>query len=107
MNRLVACCTGLGCLAYVASAQALTVTTTADASVLANAVKSAAGSAVTVTSATYEGAPTASGTYTDGPLGISNGALFTSGAAELALPPSDGAGTTQDNGLPGSPLCDA
>lgn len=107
MNRLVACCTALGLLTYGASSRALTITTTGDPIALASAIKAASGGAITITSASYAGAADAAGVYGDGPLGISDGALLTSGAAQIALPPSDGPGSGRNNNLPGSALCDA
>jgi hypothetical protein len=65
------------------------------------------GAAISVTGVSYSGAAIASGTYTDGPLGLSDGALLTSGSAQNSLPPNDSGATTQANGLPGHPLCDA
>jgi putative metal-binding protein len=106
MNKLVTCGTALGCLVCVASADALTITPTGDASALASAVTSPSNNAVLITSFSYAGAAVASGTYSDGPLGIPNGAILTSGGAALALPPSDG-NVSQSNNVPGSPLCDA
>lgn len=87
-------------------ADALTITTTNDANALLNSMLGSGG-AITVTSVTYNGSGGASGTYTAGPLGIADGALFTSGDAQLALPPSDSGATTKDNNLPGDPLCNA
>jgi hypothetical protein len=52
----------------------------------------------------YAGAATDSGTYSDGPLGIADGSLFTSGGASLALPPSEPFKVSQENNLPGDPL---
>ena len=82
---------------------ALDIKTTDDATTLYKALLSGAG--ITVNSATYSGAKTASGTYTKGPLGIADGILMTSGGAALALPPNDLEGATQENFLPGSDLC--
>jgi hypothetical protein len=85
---------------------ASTITVSDDGNTLASSLLGG-GAAITITSAVYSGAATASGTYTDGPLAIPNGALFTSGAALLSVPPSDAEGTTQNNLLPGDALCDA
>jgi putative metal-binding protein len=84
----------------------LAVTTTADASALANALTSKSG-AITVTAVSYAGAAAASGIFENGPLGLADGSLFTTGAAQLSLPPSDSGSIGQDNALPGDALCDA
>jgi hypothetical protein len=84
----------------------LAVTTSADAGALAGALTSDSG-AITVTSATYSGAASASGLFSHGPLGLADGSLFTTGGAQLSLPPSDSGSTSQDNQLPGDALCDA
>ena len=84
-------------------AVALDIKATNDATTLYKALLGGAG--ITVSSATYSGAATASGTYTKGPLGIADGIIMTSGGAALALPPNDQEGATQENNLPGDPLC--
>jgi hypothetical protein len=93
-------------LFYGASAHALNIVPTNDPAVLANGILGA-GQAVTILNVSYSGAPLASGTYTSGPLGISNGALFTTGAATNALPPNDSPSTSTDNGRAGDPLCNS
>ncbi|MDI3286435.1 choice-of-anchor L domain-containing protein [Polyangium sp. 15x6] len=107
MRPLLVLSAAVSAMVYVSSASALTVGTTSDAATLADALKSTSGSAITITSAVFSGGATAAGTYSEGPLGIADGSLFTTGDAQLSLPPSDSTGTTQDNGLPGDPLCDA
>jgi len=80
------------------------ITPSGDATTLANALLGSGG-AVTITSATYTGAATASGTYTSGPLSIADGIIITSGSATNALPPNASGSTTTSNGLPGDTLC--
>jgi hypothetical protein len=82
------------------------IVTTDDAAALASALLGG-GTAVTITSATYSGAASASGTYVDGPMNLKKGSLFTTGAALLSVPPDDGPSTSQSNDLPGDALCDA
>jgi hypothetical protein len=106
LRRIAAASVALSSLAVGSSAHALTVTTTDDASTLVGAMLGS-GAAISVTGVSYSGAAVASGTYTDGPLGIAGGTLLTSGAAQNALPPNDSGSITQANGLPGHPLCDA
>jgi hypothetical protein len=106
MKRFITVCAALACLAPGSEALALTIGTTSDANTLANALLGS-GTAISITLVSYSGAAVASGTYSDGPLGIANGAILTSGDAQLALPPSDSGGTGFDNNLPGDPLCDA
>lgn len=85
---------------------ALSVTTTADASTLASAILGDAA-AVTVRSVTYSGASVAAGVYTDGPLGIPDGTILTTGSAITSLPPSDGGNLGTNLGRSGDSLCDA
>ncbi len=92
-------------LAQAPPAAALDITPTGDGAVLAGATLSGGG--VTVTSTTFTGEAAAAGTYVAGPLGIADGALFTSGAAVDALPPNDDEGTTTMWDGPGDPLCEA
>jgi len=96
-------------LAYLfssGSAHALTLTNTTDPMVMANAIVGGVYG-VTIKSATYNGAASASATFTNGPLGIPDGILLTTGSAQLAMPPSDSGATGQSNGLGGDPRCDA
>jgi hypothetical protein len=95
------CCFGSG-----ASAFALTINPTSDPNVLTNAFLSS-GIAVTIITSSYSGAGSASATYSQGPLGISDGMLLTSGEANLALPPSEPFKVSKQNNQPGDPLCDA
>ncbi|KAH0548130.1 hypothetical protein GP486_008141, partial [Trichoglossum hirsutum] len=82
-------------------ASALTVTPSGDANKLANAIL---GPGLTLISASFQGAASGSGTYTDGPLGIRDSAILTTGDALHPNPPSS-EGTTQN--LPGFARCDA
>jgi hypothetical protein len=82
------------------------ITATTDANALANALLGTT-EAITITSATYAGATPASGTYQDGPLGLTRGALFTTGGALLSLPPNDNGNTSKNNSRSGSPLCNS
>jgi hypothetical protein len=104
--RLGAAALTLASLGIASNALALNVTTTSDPIALGDAILGS-GSAIYVSSVTYSGAAIASGTYTDGPLGIADGALLTSGSAQNALPPNNGGSTSQNNGLGGHALCDA
>ncbi|WP_437963901.1 choice-of-anchor L domain-containing protein [Sorangium sp. So ce260] len=106
MKKLAATSAALLCLGHGGSAFSLTIGTTDDAGALTSALV-ASGGAINVTSVSYSGAATASGTYSEGPLGIADGAILTSGGASLALPPSDPFLVSQENNLPGDPLCNA
>ncbi|KAH0543249.1 hypothetical protein FGG08_002413 [Glutinoglossum americanum] len=79
---------------------AANITPTGDANTLANAIL---GPGVSLISASFQGAATGSGTYTDGPLGIKDAAILTSGDALHPYDPST-SGTEQD--LPGFGRCD-
>jgi hypothetical protein len=46
----------------------------------------------------------ASGIYYDGPMGIANGIILTTGLAQSAYPPNDAPNTSTDLGLPGNPI---
>ena len=106
MKRIAAVCAALCCFGSGASAFALTISETSDPNVLTNA-SLGSGSAITILSSSYSGAGTASATYSEGPLGISDGMLLTSGGANLAQPPSEIFNVSQLNNQPGDPLCDA
>eukprot|EP00326_Haptolina_ericina_P010863 CAMPEP_0181215038 /NCGR_PEP_ID=MMETSP1096-20121128/25793_1 /TAXON_ID=156174 ORGANISM="Chrysochromulina ericina, Strain CCMP281" /NCGR_SAMPLE_ID=MMETSP1096 /ASSEMBLY_ACC=CAM_ASM_000453 /LENGTH=286 /DNA_ID=CAMNT_0023306853 /DNA_START=78 /DNA_END=938 /DNA_ORIENTATION=+ len=70
------------------SAFALTVSASGDAGVLASAIL---GSGVTITSATYTGVASASGTFAEGGdtgIGITEGLILTTGAATDAIGPN-------------------
>ena len=95
---------GVALLVPAAAEAQFTIVPTNDATVLADALLGGTG-AVTITSSTYSGAATASGTYTDGPMGIANGVILTSGSALAALPPDNSGSTGTVNGEPGDPLC--
>lgn len=104
--RFGAAALALASLGVASNALALNITTTNDPIALGDAVLGG-GSAILVNSVSYSGAAVASGTYTDGPLGIADGALLTTGAAQLALPPNSGGNTGQSNNVAGSSLCDS
>ncbi|KAJ4123004.1 hypothetical protein NW768_009996 [Fusarium equiseti] len=76
--------------------QAFSVTATNDANTLASAIF---GDGITVLQAAFSGAAISSGTFTDGPFGIGNGGILTSGAAVGALPNGN---HYVNNGAPGS-----
>ena len=62
------------------AAAQLSIGPTNDATSLTSSVVGS-GSAISIISSTYVGGDTASGTYSDGPLGIGDGILLTSGLA--------------------------
>lgn len=91
--------------AAAANASPMTVTTTNNATTLADAL---AGTGVTISNATYTGAAGASGTFTGGTgagVGIDQGIVLTSGlAASAGLPwSSDNGVPSTGNGTPGAP----
>jgi hypothetical protein len=106
MKSFVSLSSLLTVLGIASSSFALNVTTTNQASALAGTMLGPGGS-ITIVSASYSGGPEAAGTYTNGPLGIADGAVLTSGSAQLCLPPNDSESSSASNGLPGDPLCDA
>ncbi|RSL96179.1 hypothetical protein CEP52_011615 [Fusarium oligoseptatum] len=75
----------------------INITPSNDANALANAVF--IGPGVVITSASYQGATDASGTFTNGPFGIGGGGIFTSGLAASASP---GGNARIGNGAAGS-----
>ncbi|MCO4774252.1 MAG: choice-of-anchor L domain-containing protein, partial [Deltaproteobacteria bacterium] len=104
-RRLGASITALSLLlAGPASAQ-FAITPTSNGGTLASALD-ASSSAVTITSASYIGANGAAGVYTQGPSGIEDGVIITSGSAVGALPPSNSGSTSTSNNQPGDSLCD-
>jgi hypothetical protein len=84
----------------ITGASAANITPTGDANTLANALL---GPGITLVSASFQGDPAGSGTYTDGPLGIKNSIILTSGDALHPYGPST-EGTAQN--LPGFYRCD-
>ncbi|KAJ4235939.1 hypothetical protein NW759_001024 [Fusarium solani] len=72
-----------------------TVVTNADGTTLGNAMMP--GSGISLLSGSYTGDSAASGTFSDGPFGISSGTILTSGRADGATVP----GSDNDNGQPG------
>jgi PEP-CTERM motif len=90
---------GLGLV--TAPAHAINITTTSNANVLVNSIL---GSGITVSNVTYNGAPIASGTFTNGlssGIGIDTGIILTSGNANLAPGPNTQDSATGNNGLLG------
>lgn len=61
---------------------------------------------LTITSVTFEGAPTAAGLYTDGPFGIADGVVLATGDVTNALPPNEYGNVSTDFGLDGCEECD-
>ncbi|WP_170228821.1 choice-of-anchor L domain-containing protein [Polyangium fumosum] len=107
MRPVLVLSAAMSVVVYGSSAAAqLAIQTTNDPDALATALLSST-SAITITSVVYSGAAAAAGTYTEGPQGIADGALFTTGSAESALPPSDSPSTSTNNNLGGDALCNA
>ena len=92
-------------LTSVSYADPLIVTTTNNATTLANTLL-AGGSGITVNSATYTGAAVASGTFTGGTgiIGFESGILLTSGSAPIAVGPNNSGSAGLINGAPGTAL---
>ncbi len=92
-------------LTSVTYADPLIVTTTNNATTLANTLL-AGGSGITVNSATYTGAAVASGTFTGGTgiIGFESGILLTSGSAQIAVGPNNSPGAGLNNGAAGTAL---
>ncbi|KAI9766916.1 MAG: hypothetical protein M1840_006213 [Geoglossum simile] len=84
----------------ITGASAVNITPTGDATTLANTLL---GPGITLVSASFQGDAGGSGTYTDGPLGIKNSIILTSGNALHPYEPST-EGTALD--LPGFGRCD-
>ncbi|KAF5703062.1 hypothetical protein FMUND_13176 [Fusarium mundagurra] len=82
--------------ALLRASYAFSVTADTDGNVLASAIF---GTGISVISASFTGASDSSGTFTDGPFGMGDAAILTSGAAVGALP--NGAHFV-DNGAVGS-----
>jgi hypothetical protein len=82
------------------------VSPTNDPVLLANsALDASVGVPLTLVNATYSGAKTASGTFTDGPQNFGSGIILTTGAASGSLPSSPNPGPGVDNKAGGSVLC--
>ncbi|CAN5885335.1 hypothetical protein BH18ACI4_BH18ACI4_28490 [soil metagenome] len=92
-------------LTSVTYADPLVVTTTNDATALANTLL-AGGSGIVINSATYTGAAAASGTFTGGTgiIGFESGILLTSGLAQIAVGPNNSSSAGSNNGAPGTAL---
>jgi len=90
---------GFGLL--TAPAHAVNITTSSDANLLVNKI---VGSGITVSNATYKGAPIASGFFSNGlasGIGIEEGIILSTGYAESAIGPNNDDGATGNNGLVG------
>ncbi|KAF5630835.1 hypothetical protein F52700_7054 [Fusarium sp. NRRL 52700] len=72
--------------ALLRASYAFSVTENTDGNVLASAIF---GNGISVISASFTGASVSSGTFTDGPFGMGDAAILTSGAAVGALPNGD------------------
>ncbi|PNP83052.1 hypothetical protein FNYG_03374 [Fusarium nygamai] len=82
--------------ALLRASYAFSVTADTDGDALASAIF---GTGISVISASFTGASDSSGTFTDGPFGMGDAAILTSGAAVGALP---NGGHFVDNGAAGS-----
>ncbi|KAJ3523119.1 hypothetical protein NM208_g12574 [Fusarium decemcellulare] len=71
---------------WLADLCAYSVSASGDATTLANAIF---GQGITILQAQFSGAAISSGTFTDGPFGIGNAGILTSGAAEGSLAGGD------------------
>lgn len=80
LSRLVALA------ALLRASYAFSVTANTDGNALASAIF---GNGISVISASFNGASDSSGTFTDGPFGMGDAAILTSGAAVGALPNGD------------------
>ncbi|RPA97969.1 hypothetical protein L873DRAFT_1790658 [Choiromyces venosus 120613-1] len=90
---------------FATAVSGLVVTPTGDANVLAQAVLGASPG-IKLVSASYAGAPDGSGTYTDGPQGIRNSAVLTSGnAVDTVIGPTTSGDIDKSKGTAGSSLC--
>ncbi|KAF4344769.1 hypothetical protein FBEOM_1311 [Fusarium beomiforme] len=83
--------------ALLSASQAFDVTADTDPNDLASAIF---GNGIDVLSASFSGASVSSGLFIDGPFGIGNAAILTSGSAVQALP--NNGGRSVNNGAPGS-----
>jgi cysteine-rich repeat protein len=102
-------CSGAG---LCESATALTVVASSSSSELAQALV-VPGTGITATDWAYAGVACQSGTYVNGPLGIGDGIVLTTGLVKGALPPNDvpgnsppyGISTALPDGVTGEALC--
>jgi hypothetical protein len=93
---------------FAAQARAtFAITGNIDAMTLANAFI-APGTGITIENAFISNTKgqLMTGTFTDGPLGIGNGIILTSGLATAALPPNNHPQESNDMHLPGDPIVD-
>lgn len=92
---------------FATAVSGLAVTPTGDANTLAQAILGSSPG-IKLVSASYAGSPDSSGTYTDGPQGIRNAAVLTSGnAVDTIIGPGSDADISKSKGTAGSPLCSA
>lgn len=90
-------------LAFASRASCLSVTPSNDANALAKALL---GDGITLVSATYSGAADGSGLYTNGPLGIRDSIVLTTGNAVDVIPgDSTGGEISRSKGTSGNDLC--
>ncbi|MEZ4299559.1 MAG: choice-of-anchor L domain-containing protein, partial [Polyangiaceae bacterium] len=100
-----------GAALFADPASALTIAPTNDANTLATALVSQGVNIVSVTLAPGQdftddlGLSPPTGTYDDGPLGLPDGIILTSGTARNAEPPNDNSGTTGSSSFGGTALC--
>ncbi|PWW78883.1 hypothetical protein C7212DRAFT_275149 [Tuber magnatum] len=92
---------------FATAVSGLAINPTGDANTLAQAILGSSPG-IKLVSASYAGAPDSSGTYTDGPLGIRNAAVLTSGnAVDTIIGSGTGGDISKAKGTAGSPLCSA
>lgn len=91
---------------FATAVSALSITPTGNADTLAKAILGNSPG-IKLVSASYAGSPDSSGTYTDGPMGIRDAAVLTSGNAVDTIigPTTSNKDIGEEKGTPGSPLC--
>ncbi len=105
------CAVVVGVTAAAGSAHALDIVPTNDAQTLVQALTGQGVNIVSVTLAPGvdfsdgQGASPPTGTYTEGPLGLPDGIVMTSGTARNALPPNDETGATGSSPYGDDALC--
>ena len=108
-KRAAALGASLAAVATPSVASALDIVPTVDPQVLVAGLGAQGVNVLNVQltpSAGFLGAPP-TGTYDDGPLGLPDGIILTSGAAINALPPNNASNTSGSFGTPADPLCQA
>ena len=93
--------------AFLSPASALEIDHDDDAQALAAALVGGGSAGVTITSAKVSGHDYQTGFYTDGPLGLADGIILSSGKVWKALPPNSAKNTSGDMGGKGHALCSA